>query len=81
MIRLFTIAIVVLLAAAPAPAQTADKKAVQDAVEAFLLHLGDHDFDKTAGDLTAKSIVVVARERVRWPEEGGLNTMRMQGRS
>ena len=63
MIRLFTIALVVTLAASPARAQTADKKAVQDAVEAFLLHLGDHDFDKTAADLTAKSIVVVARER------------------
>lgn len=36
---------------------------VQDAVEAFLLHLGGGDFDKVAGDLAAKAIVVIARER------------------
>ena len=44
-------------------AQGADQKAVQDAVEAFLLHLGDGDFDKVAADLAPKSIVVVVRER------------------
>jgi hypothetical protein len=48
--------------AAPA-AQTANRKAVQDAVEAFLLHLGDHEFDKVANDLAAKSFIVVVRER------------------
>ncbi|HEY2907037.1 MAG TPA: hypothetical protein VGJ29_14135 [Vicinamibacterales bacterium] len=48
--------------AAPA-AQTADHKAVQDAVAAFLLHLGDHEFDKVATDLSAKSIIIVVRER------------------
>jgi hypothetical protein len=36
---------------------------VQEAVESFLLHLGDHEFDKVAGDLAPKSIVVVARSR------------------
>jgi hypothetical protein len=40
-----------------------DEKAVQDAVEAFLLHLGDHDWDKVAADLAPKAIVVVTRER------------------
>jgi hypothetical protein len=44
-------------------AQTTNQKAVQDAVEAFLLHLGDHEFDKVAADLAPKSIVIVARER------------------
>jgi hypothetical protein len=48
--------------AAPARAQSADK-AAQSAVEAFLLHLGDGEFDKVAADLTPKSIVVVTRER------------------
>jgi len=38
-------------------------KAVHDAVEAFLLHLGDHDWDKVAADLAPKSIVVIARDR------------------
>jgi Domain of unknown function (DUF4440) len=46
-----------------ARAQAGDQKAVQDAVEAFLLHLGDGDFDKVAADLAPKSIVVIARER------------------
>jgi hypothetical protein len=36
---------------------------VQDAVEAFLLHLGDHEFDKVAADLAPKSLIVVTRER------------------
>jgi hypothetical protein len=49
--------------AAPARAQSADSKAAQSAVEAFLLHLGDGEFDKVAADLTPKSIVVVTRER------------------
>ena len=48
--------------AAPA-AQTADRKAVQDAVEAFLLHLGDHEYDKVANDFAAKSIIDVVSER------------------
>jgi imidazolonepropionase-like amidohydrolase len=39
------------------------KKPVQDAVEAFLLHLGDHDWDKVAADLAPKAIVIVTRDR------------------
>jgi len=40
-----------------------EKKAVQDAVETFLLHLGDHQFDAVAADLAAKALVVVTRQR------------------
>jgi len=40
-----------------------EEQAVRAAVEAFLLHVGDHEFDKVAADLTPKSIVVVTRER------------------
>jgi hypothetical protein len=43
--------------------QAADQKSVQDAVEAFLLHLGDGEFDKVAADLAPKCIVIVTRER------------------
>lgn len=43
--------------------EAADPKAVQAAVEAFLLHLGDHEFDKVAADLAPSSLVIVARER------------------
>ena len=50
-------------AAAPAFAQSSDKKAVQDSVERFLLSLGDHEFDKVAADLAPKAIVIIARER------------------
>jgi hypothetical protein len=32
-------------------------------VEAFLLHLGDHDVDKVAADLAPKSLVVISRQR------------------
>ena len=51
--------------AAPARtlAQAADHKAVQDAVEAFLLHLGDGEFDQMAADLAAKAIIIVVRQR------------------
>jgi len=41
----------------------ADRKAVQEVVDAFLLHLGDHEWDKVAADLAPKSIVVVTRDR------------------
>ena len=44
-------------------AQPADKKAVQEAVERFLLNLGDHEFDKVAADLAPKAIVIVTRQR------------------
>jgi SnoaL-like protein len=43
-------------------AQSAEH-AVRDAVEAFLLHLGDHQFDKVAADLAPKAIVIVVRQR------------------
>jgi len=39
------------------------KKAIQDAVEGFLLHLGDHEWDKVAAALAPKAIVVVTRDR------------------
>jgi SnoaL-like domain len=60
------VAIAAMLGVAPAArtfAQPAEQKAVQDAVEAFLLHLGDGEFDKVAADMAAKSIVVVVRQR------------------
>jgi hypothetical protein len=34
---------------------------VEAAVERFLMHLGDGDFDRVAADLAPKSIVVIAR--------------------
>jgi imidazolonepropionase-like amidohydrolase len=40
-----------------------DEKAVQGAVEAFLLHLGDHEWDKVAADLAPKALVVITRDR------------------
>jgi ketosteroid isomerase-like protein len=58
-----SLAIAASFLAAPALAQPATPKGVQDAVEAFLLHLGDHDFDKVAADLAPKAIVIIARER------------------
>jgi hypothetical protein len=50
---------------APALAQSSDAKAVQEVVERFLLHLGDHEFDKVAADLAPKALVIVARQRDR----------------
>jgi len=44
-------------------AQASDHKAVQDAAEAFLLHLGDGEFDKVAADLAPKAIIVITRQR------------------
>lgn len=41
----------------------AGEKAVRDAVDGFLLHLGDHQFDAVAADLAPKAIVVVTRQR------------------
>ena len=32
-------------------------------VDAFLLHLGDHEWDKVAADLAPKAIVIVTRDR------------------
>lgn len=58
----FCLTVIVSLAH-PAIAQSGDHQAVQEAAEAFLLHLGDGEFDKVAGDLAPKSIVVVVRQR------------------
>ena len=52
-----------LALASPALAQTADKKAVQEAVERFLLQLGDKEYDKVAAALAPKALVVIARQR------------------
>jgi imidazolonepropionase-like amidohydrolase len=44
--------------------QAGDARAdVQRAVESFLLHLGDHEWDKVAADLAPKAIVVIVRDR------------------
>jgi imidazolonepropionase-like amidohydrolase len=40
--------------------KTAD---IQKTVEAFLLHLGDHEWDKVAADLAANAMIVVTRVR------------------
>jgi ketosteroid isomerase-like protein len=40
----------------------ADARAIQDVVERFLLHVGDHDFDKIAADLTSRALVLITRE-------------------
>ena len=53
---------VALLPSTPLVGQS-NEKAVREAVEAFLLHLGDHDWDKVTADLAPKGIVIVARER------------------
>jgi imidazolonepropionase-like amidohydrolase len=42
---------------------SAGQQDIQRVVEAFLLHLGDHDWDKVAADLAPKAIVVVTRDR------------------
>jgi len=49
--------------AAPVAAQPSDKKQVQDAVERFLLQLGDKQYDKVAAALAPKALVVIARQR------------------
>jgi SnoaL-like domain len=59
---LFACALVATLAA-PCGAQPAESKAVQEVVERFLLHLGDHEFDKVAAELAPKALVVVTRQR------------------
>jgi len=52
-----------LLPAIAVAAQPAEAKPVQEAVEAFLLHLGDGEFDKVAADLSPKALIVVVRQR------------------
>jgi len=44
-------------------AQAAEEKTLQAAVEAFLLHLGDHQLDAVANDMTPKGLVIVTRQR------------------
>ena len=41
----------------------ASEKAVQEVVEAFLLHLGDHQWDAVAADLAPKALIVMTRQR------------------
>jgi hypothetical protein len=55
--------IIVLAAFSVAVPRAADQSEMQQAVEQFLQHLGDGEFDKVADDLTAKAIIVVVRER------------------
>jgi hypothetical protein len=52
-----------LVPAIPIAAQPADAKPVQEAVEAFLLHLGEGEFDKVGADLSAKALIVVVRQQ------------------
>jgi len=50
----------------PLRAQSADA-GVRAAVDAFLQHLGDGEFDKVAADLTAHSMLIVVRQQNgRW---------------
>jgi ketosteroid isomerase-like protein len=43
--------------------QAGEEQAVRDTVEAFLLHLGNHQFDAVAADLATKALVIVTRQR------------------
>jgi len=48
----------------PRSVQASDAAAeIQRIVESFLLHLGDHDWDKVAADLAPTAIVIVTRDR------------------
>jgi hypothetical protein len=63
-VRTIVLATILGISQSPhAVAQPADDKAIQAAVEAFLLHLGDGEFDKVAADLAPKAIVVITRQR------------------
>ena len=61
--NVLAVCLLVLTLGVPALAQSSDRKAVQEVVERFLLHLGDHEFDKVAADLAPKALVLVARQR------------------
>src|SRR4029077_18237927 len=37
--------------------------AIRATVEAFLLHLGDHQYDAVANDLASKALIVISRQR------------------
>jgi Tfp pilus assembly protein FimT len=56
-------AVLVMSCAFPVFAQSTEQRAVQQKVEEFLLHLGDHQLDAVAGDLTSKGLVIVTRQR------------------
>jgi hypothetical protein len=59
-----TIGSIIVAALLAAPVQHAsDQSGVQQAVEQFLQHLGDGEWDKLADDLAPKAIIVVTRER------------------
>lgn len=65
-IRRLVLCILLGTSAGVVPARSARaevQKDVRDAVDAFLAHLGDGDWDKVAAELAAKSIIIVARER------------------
>jgi len=68
--KLFGVVTGCMLLAIPGMARAQDgggKAAVQQAVEQFLQHLGDGDFDRVAADLAPKATVVVVRQRDgRW---------------
>jgi hypothetical protein len=57
------VSIVAMFGVAHPTMQTKEDGAVREAVERFLQHLGDGEFDKVAADLAPKAIVVVVRER------------------
>jgi len=40
-----------------------EKRSVQEIVERFLLHLGDHQWDAVGADLAPKALVVITRQR------------------
>jgi len=44
-------------------APTSASSEIQRVVEAFLVHLGDHEWDKVAADLAPKALIVVGRDR------------------
>jgi hypothetical protein len=43
--------------------RTTEAAELRGFVERFLLNLGDHEVDKVAADLAAKSLIVISRER------------------
>jgi imidazolonepropionase-like amidohydrolase len=51
-----------LAAEAQSAKVSADANGIRAFVEAFLLHLGDHDVDKVAADLAPKSLIVISRQ-------------------
>jgi hypothetical protein len=62
--KTITLALLMLVGLAlPAAAQTADQKTVQQAVESFLLRLGDHQYDSLAAGFTEKGLIVITRQR------------------